>query len=101
MSSGRGRWRGSGAGRERGSSLPFRGRKQGLYLSQPPRQTVEQPPSPPLGPVLRTLSEDELGKSLDLYDHAAGISCCQDLASYNWLNEKEPTILVPGLQPPS
>lgn len=97
MSAGRGRWRGLNSGRERGSSLQFRGRTKGLHPNQPRRQTVAQPPSPPLGPILATLSEDDLASSPDLYRHPAGIICREDITSYNWLNAKEPTIMVPGL----
>jgi len=50
-----------------------------------------------LGPVLTTLREDDLVKSPDLDEHPARITCCEDVASYNWLDRKEPTILVPGL----
>ena len=97
MSTGGGRWRGSNSGREHGSFLPFRGRKHGFYSDLPQRQKLAQPPSAPLDPVLATLSENDLAGSPDLYKYCAGITCCEDITSYNWLNEKEPTILVPGL----
>jgi hypothetical protein len=66
---------------------------------EPPR-----PQSPPLGSVLTTLREDDLANSPDLHEYPARIIGCKDVASYNWLNKKEPTILVPGvhsLSPPS
>ena len=68
-----------------------------FYPNQPPKHTVMKPPSPPLGPVLTTLREDDLASSPDLYEYSAGIIDCEDIASYNWLNDKAPTILVPGL----
>ena len=103
MSAGSGRWRGSSSGQGRSSSLPFRGGRRGSYLSHRRTQMVSQiaarPPSPPLGPVLATLSDVDLTDPSDLYGYPAKISSCKDVASYNWLNEQEPTILVPGLQP--
>ena len=70
---------------------------RGFYPSQSSEQISVQSPSPPLGPVMATLSEDDLANCPDLYEHSASIVCCEDVASYNWLNEKEPTILIPGL----
>ena len=102
MSAG-GRWRGSSSAQGRSSSLPFRGGRRGSYPSQRRTQRVSQiaarPPSPPLGQVLATLSDVDLANPSDLYGYPAKISNCKDVASYNWLNEQEPTILVPGLQP--
>jgi hypothetical protein len=71
----------------------------GSYPSRLQRQRVEltRPPSPPLGSLLTTLSQDDLANSADLHEYSARIICCEDVVSYNWLNEKEPTILVPGL----
>lgn len=62
-------------------------------------QIAARPPSPPLGQVLATLSDVDLANPSDLSEYSAKISSCEDVASYNWLNEQEPTILVPGLQP--
>lgn len=62
-------------------------------------QIAARPPSPPLGQVLATLSDVDLANPSDLHGYPAKISSCKDVASYNWLNEQEPTILVPGLQP--
>ena len=103
MSAGSGRWRGSSSAQGRSSSLPFRGGRRGSYPSQRRTQIVSQiaarPPSPPLGQLLATLSDVDLTDPSDLYEYPAKISSCKDVASYNWLNEQEPTILVPGLQP--
>lgn len=55
-----------------------------------------RPPSPPLGPVLMTLNERDLGTSPDLKEPLAKITECKYVASYNWLNRNEPTILVSG-----
>ena len=102
MSAGSGRWRGSSSAQGRNSSLPFRGGRRGSYPSQRRTQMISQiaarPPSPPLGQVLATLSDVDLANPSDLYEYPAKISSCKDVASYNWLNEQEPTILVPGLQ---
>jgi hypothetical protein len=44
-----------------------------------------------------TLREEDLASSPDLDEYSARITGCEDVASYNWLDEREPTILVPGL----
>lgn len=99
MSTNRGRWPVGSAGRGHGSSLLFRGRGRGFnqHSSQPPRQTAARPPSPPLGPVLKTLGEDELAESPSLGASTPGIIDCEDIVSYNWLHGSEPTIVIPGL----
>ena len=102
MFAGSGSWRGMSSTRGRGSSLPYRGGRRGSYPSQRRTQMVSQraarPPSPPLGQVLATLSDIDLTNPSDLHEYPAKISGCKDVASYNWLNEQEPTILTPGLQ---
>ena len=103
MFAGSGSWRGTSSARGRSSSLPFRGGRRGSHPSQRRTQMVSQraarPPSPPLGQVLATLSDVDLTNPSDLYGYPAKISSCEDVASYNWLNEQEPTILTPGPQP--
>ncbi|KAI9831933.1 MAG: hypothetical protein M1819_004655 [Sarea resinae] len=86
----------SGRGKGRGNALPtsrpgqpWRGR------SEPP----QRPPSPPLGPVLTTWSTKDLAASDGPGERPAKITDCECIASYSWLNEKEPTILVPGKPP--
>src|SRR5271156_3087760 len=96
MSTSRGRWRGSSD-----SSSYRRGQTRGSFESRLSWQKPEipKPPSPPLGPVLTKLCEEDLVESSSLYEYSPRITSCKDIASYNWLDSKEPTILVPGPQP--
>ncbi|KAB8232588.1 uncharacterized protein BDW43DRAFT_311973 [Aspergillus alliaceus] len=73
------RWQGGGRGR----NSPWR------------RLDVAQPPSPRLGPVLTTIAIDDLPLSVDNWK----ITECRDIASYNWLNRKTATIMIPGKPP--
>ncbi|KAI9788632.1 MAG: hypothetical protein M1816_006778 [Peltula sp. TS41687] len=77
-------------------------RTRGGYPWKPLRQERDepqlQPPSPPLGAVLMTLSQKVLTNSLDLKDTSAEITDCEYVASYNWLNKDEPTILVSAVK---
>jgi hypothetical protein len=74
-------------GRGRGGRTPFtKGREQ-------MKPDVEKHP---LGELLKTFHSSDL--RLDQGDsvHLAAISGCQYVASYNWLNDRDPTIIVPG-----
>lgn len=57
---------------------------------------MQRLPSPPRGPVLTKLSEGDLNVASEVKSQDAKITDCEYVASYNWLNRKEPTILVPG-----
>ncbi|KAF2868660.1 hypothetical protein BDV95DRAFT_630395 [Massariosphaeria phaeospora] len=53
----------------------------------------------PLGELLTTIGEEDCSASLRDLPSDAGITACKYIASYSWLNEKEPTIIVPGKPP--
>jgi len=82
--SGRGRGRGRG-----GHAAGRQGNGKGRH-SAPPKI-----PIPPIGPLLTIIHLSELE-----VEHAsssdARITGVEDVASYNWLNATEPTILTPG-----
>lgn len=81
--------RGLGRGRGRGGySAAYRGpRSASLKTSRCP--------SPPVGPVLATIrySELEAGQASSSNAKIKGV---EDVASYNWLKAKGPTIVTPG-----
>lgn len=55
-----------------------------------------EPPSPAKGSVLARIYEDDLTDDSSVDASKANITECTEVASFNLLNEKEPTILVPG-----
>lgn len=62
--------------------------------------TIQRPPSPPLGPLLQTLSEANLlaaDQAQSSCGEPAEITECAYVASFNWLDRDEPTILIPGI----
>ncbi|KAE8414808.1 hypothetical protein BDV36DRAFT_298643 [Aspergillus pseudocaelatus] len=59
------------------------------------RPGVIQPPSPRLGPVLSTIEPGDLHPLEDDWK----ITDVRDVASYNWLNRKTATIMIPGRPP--
>ena len=74
---------------------------RGAFQSrQSQRQTVVQPPSPPLGPIISTLGIEDLTDCPQLEESSAAICGFKEVASYDWVDETGPTILVPGLQLP-
>ena len=84
----------------------WRSRYQGRGFNPNSRQstryesTIQRPPSPPLGPLLQTLSEADLlatDQAQSSCDKPAKITDCTYVASFNWLDRDEPTILIPGI----
>jgi hypothetical protein len=87
---------GSRGGHGRAGYLAHRGyaaRRGGRGWGQ--NHEVSRVPSPPLGPVLSTISRVELVAD-EVPAGNAKITGVEDVASYNWISGKEPTILVPG-----
>ena len=73
--------------------MPFRGGRGNLLAR---KESVPQPRSPPLGPLLQTLRTEDFIEFHRLDDERLAIKDCEDIASFNWLDKKEPTILIPG-----
>lgn len=74
------------------------GRGSYRYRSTLNKPAVERPPSPPIGTLLETVRALDLlavDKS-SVSDKIVGIVGCSYVASYNWLDRKDPTIVVPG-----
>ncbi|KAL9102571.1 MAG: hypothetical protein Q9163_002289 [Psora crenata] len=64
--------------------------------------TIQQPPSPPFGLLLQTLSEANLLAADQAQSNRgilAEITNCAYVASFNWMDRNEPTILIPGTPP--
>lgn len=55
-----------------------------------------EPPSPKKGSVLAKVYEDDLADDSSIEASKTVISECTEVASFNLLNQKEPTIFVPG-----
>lgn len=81
------RARGRHRGRNRWTSPSFR--------QQP---AIREPAEAELGEVIATIYSHDL-EDPNNGDGAARISNCQYLTSYNWLEEKNPSILIPGNAP--
>lgn len=84
--------------RTRGGFAPRRG---GSNWSRPfPKPYVEVKPDiqkHPLGKLQKALQVSDLKFNLDIIASMPTISDCQYVASYNWLNDKTPTVMVPGI----
>lgn len=55
-----------------------------------------EPSSPTKGPVLAIIDDEDLADVLSINDSMAKSTGYTEVASFNWLNGKEPTISVPG-----
>lgn len=74
-----------------------RGTNNGFGRGKSWRKPQETSPAPPLGTILESVSVERLAKpALNLLS-AARITNTEFLASYNWLDRKTPTIVVPGI----
>ncbi|KAF2759850.1 hypothetical protein EJ05DRAFT_312068 [Pseudovirgaria hyperparasitica] len=65
------------------------------------RATEERPPSPPLGPLLETVTRDELISEISMGEYEvadAYITNVEYLASYNWTTQEE-VLIIPGCPP--
>lgn len=97
-------WTNQVASRGRGQPSRYQARGFRSNYNQPTQDnsTTQRPSSPPLGPLLQELSEVNLLAATQVQssrDETAEITNCKYAASFNWLDEDEPTILVPGMPP--
>ena len=86
-------WRGSNAYRGQGSRSSHWGRGTYFTGNKTSNPAIDRSPSPPVGSLLREINYKDIEGGLQ-FD--TGIKHCEDIASYNWVSEKHPTILVPG-----
>lgn len=56
-----------------------------------------RPPSSELGTVLAAIHRTDLAEPSAVVKDLPKIANCREVASYNWLDQKEPTLLVPGM----
>lgn len=77
---------GSGSGRDQS-----RGRGSGSFIGARSRLSLPSPPKP-LGPLLDSINT----KTLLIEGDSPKIVDVEYVASYNWLDQKSPTILIPG-----
>ena len=94
---GRGRGRGGYAPRRGGGSNQpyFRGGSNRPFFKSK-EQTMPDTQKYPLGELLEGFRNVDLEVERDDAFNGSAISGCQYVASYNWLSEKVPTIIVPG-----
>jgi hypothetical protein len=76
----------------RGGRKPWRGASSSK-LSQGPIRT---PPAPPLGILLEQLTPDQTHQDKHDSDYKLEITDTKFLASYNWTDAKDPSIIFPG-----
>ena len=74
----------------------FANRQRNLNAPWRQKQNAPQAPSPPLGEVLAVMFPDDIENACESDDILPRIRNVQYLASYNWLNGKTPSILIPG-----
>ena len=73
-----------------------RGGKYQPKRYQGPIMQQSSAPPPPLGPIVARLFKHELSEAEAERLSPATITDCEFVASYNWLNKKQPAILLPG-----
>jgi len=86
---GRNRGRGTGA---RGSQSKWTSSVRGAK-TDPKTERLEKRPT---GHLIGTINLSDIRSHIQFKDPAPTIEDCVYIASYNWLNRKNPTIIVPG-----
>lgn len=94
-------WRGDRGGRGRGrgrgglsSGAPARA---GWSSQAPPKPAFAASPEPCLGPLVSSLCKHDFDEKAQEYEPNSFITDCKTVASYNWLDRTEPTIVIPGM----
>ena len=86
----------------RGGFAPRRGQGRGgryPHFNKPREQQKPDLTKHPLGDLVETISASNLDVGANTTSHSTEISGCEYVASYNWTNDKNPTIIVPGRSP--
>jgi hypothetical protein len=76
----------------RGGGRPWRGSSS----SRPSQGPIRTPPAQPLGTLKQKLTPEQCIEDKDEVQEELGITNAEFLASYNWTDAKNPTILFPG-----
>lgn len=85
-------------GRGRGSHLygpSTRGGWSGLSASP----ALAASPEPPLGPLLSSMPKNKFNQKTKDHEPRAFVTDLKTVASYNWVDRTEPTIIIPGRIP--
>ncbi|KAI0139325.1 geranylgeranyl pyrophosphate synthetase [Xylariaceae sp. FL1272] len=91
---------GRGRGRVRWPTTSTVRQPDGNRRVHPMAQPVPLLPEPMLGPLIQSSSSAELRPDSDVTGQTFGIRDPKVIASYNWLETSNPSILIPG-EPPS
>ncbi|KAF2205316.1 hypothetical protein GQ43DRAFT_477463 [Delitschia confertaspora ATCC 74209] len=85
-------------GKEGGGTSPWRGNNvKNSYALKP--QSGPDISLHPLGDMLTTITNDCLDTAAKLVTGTSSITDCKYIGSYNWLDAKDPTIIIPGKPP--
>lgn len=79
----------------------YRGGRQSWRGSSKPKPSQTQgpirtPPAPPLGNLLEQLTQDQFNEDKHDAEGKIEITDTKLLASYNWMDAEDPTIVFPG-----
>ncbi|EAA61292.1 hypothetical protein AN7245.2 [Aspergillus nidulans FGSC A4] len=79
----------------------IRGRGRGSWRRSRKSRADAEPSAPAVGPLLSTITREDLDSNITSSSgkEFSMITDCRLVGSYNWLNRKSPTILVPGAPP--
>lgn len=88
-----------GRGRGRGGWFEGSSARNTSGASAHPRTAPNSSPEPPLGALLHSLDVSDFHEDANMYVTESVITDCTAVASYNWLDRPEPTIIIPGKPP--
>lgn len=83
-------------GRSSGFRGRFSGPMRGNMSAKWKRPSLSEPLPPTKGPVLAKIDDEDLADVSGIDDRMAKITGYTEVTSFNWLNEKDPAISVPG-----
>jgi hypothetical protein len=64
--------------------------------NQPAASPLSLTPSPPLGALIQELHKSDLASGIEKFSSTSKIQDCKLVNSFNWLDGKDPTIMIPG-----
>lgn len=92
-------WRGRGRGGfpTRGGWPPASSGRNIWGWASRAKPVIAPSPEPALGPLLISLTKSDFDEDAKKHESQSVITGCKAVASYNWLDRSEPTIVVPGM----